>query len=116
MANHTEEPLHDAARRACAYLEVIQERKVAPDPAAVGRLSALEVPLPDGTVPGAQTIEILDRVVAPTTLGIAGPRFFGFVIGGALPVTVAASWMATAWDQNTGYDASTPGVSRLEQV
>ena len=47
---------------------------------------------------------------------MAGPRFFGFVIGGSLPVTVAANWLATAWDQNTGYAAPTPGASRLEEI
>ena len=49
-------------------------------------------------------------------MAMAGPRFFGFVIGGSLPVTVAANWLATAWDQNTGYAAPTPGVSRLEEI
>jgi glutamate/tyrosine decarboxylase-like PLP-dependent enzyme len=47
---------------------------------------------------------------------MAGPRFFGFVIGGSLPISLAANWLAAAWDQNTGYDASTPGVARLEEV
>jgi glutamate/tyrosine decarboxylase-like PLP-dependent enzyme len=49
-------------------------------------------------------------------MAMAGPRFFGFVIGGSLPVTVAANWLATAWDQNTGYAAPTPGASRLEEI
>jgi glutamate/tyrosine decarboxylase-like PLP-dependent enzyme len=47
---------------------------------------------------------------------MAGPRFFGFVFGGALPVTVAANWLGGAWDQNTGLFFSTPGVSRLEEI
>src|SRR3954452_4672203 len=47
---------------------------------------------------------------------MAGPRFFGFVIGGALPVTVAANWLAGAWDQNTGLYAPTPATSRLEEI
>jgi glutamate/tyrosine decarboxylase-like PLP-dependent enzyme len=49
-------------------------------------------------------------------MAMAGPRFFGFVIGGALPATVAANWLATAWDQNAALHEVTPGVSRLEQV
>jgi glutamate/tyrosine decarboxylase-like PLP-dependent enzyme len=58
----------------------------------------------------------LDDLVSPATMAMAGPRFFGFVIGGALPVTVAASWLATAWDQNTGLYPATPGTSELETV
>ncbi len=49
-------------------------------------------------------------------MGMAGPRFFGFVIGGALPVAVAANWLATAWDQNTGLYAATPGTAHIEQA
>jgi glutamate/tyrosine decarboxylase-like PLP-dependent enzyme len=49
-------------------------------------------------------------------MAMAGPRFFGFVIGGALPVTVAANWLAAAWDQNSALYEVTPGTSHLEEV
>jgi glutamate/tyrosine decarboxylase-like PLP-dependent enzyme len=49
-------------------------------------------------------------------MAMAGPRFFGFVIGGALPVTVAANWMATAWDQNSALHKVTPATAALEQI
>src|SRR5438874_1857132 len=45
-----------------------------------------------------------------------GGRFFGFVIGGSLPVTVAASWLASAWDQNGGLVVTAPINARLEKV
>ena len=44
-------------------------------------------------------------------MGMAGPRFFGFVIGGSLPVTLAANWLAGAWDQNSAYYNATPGTA-----
>ena len=44
------------------------------------------------------------------------PRFFGFVIGGSLPVTVATNWLTTAWDQNAVMNEVTPAVSMLERV
>ena len=47
---------------------------------------------------------------------LAWPRFFGFVIGGSMPVTIASNWLATAWDQNTGLHAVTPGTSQIEVV
>ena len=46
----------------------------------------------------------------------AGGRFFGFVIGGSLPVTVAASWLATTWDQNAGLVVTSPVSATLENV
>ena len=47
---------------------------------------------------------------------MAGPRFFGFVIGGAVPVALAAGWLVTAWDQNAGLFAATPVSTVLEEV
>ena len=47
---------------------------------------------------------------------MAGGRFFGFVIGGALPITVASNWLATAWDQNAALHGPTPGVAALEHA
>jgi len=47
---------------------------------------------------------------------MTGPRYFGFVIGGSLPVTVATNWLTTAWDQNVGMHEVTPITSTLELV
>ena len=49
-------------------------------------------------------------------MAMAGPRFFGFVIGGSLPVTLAANWLAGAWDQNAAYYNSTPSAAVIEQT
>ena len=51
-------------------------------------------------------LALLDEVGSPATMGIAGPRFFGFVIGGSLPAALAANWLATAWDQNAAFDSA----------
>ncbi|MEP7245452.1 MAG: pyridoxal-dependent decarboxylase, partial [Gammaproteobacteria bacterium] len=108
--------LDDAAARARAYLASLGERSVAPTADAVSALSQLDVPLPAESARAGETLALLDRMVSPATLGIAGPRFFGFVIGGSLPTALAANWLAGAWDQNAALYASTPGVARLEQV
>jgi glutamate/tyrosine decarboxylase-like PLP-dependent enzyme len=109
------ELLRDAAARASAYLDGLATRKVAPDRATIDRLDALDIALPERGVADATAIAALDAL-SPATMAMAGPRFFGFVIGGALPVTVAANWIAGAWDQNSAYFNATPATARLEQV
>jgi glutamate/tyrosine decarboxylase-like PLP-dependent enzyme len=108
--------LDDAARRARAYLDALNTRSVAPTAGAVAALRQLDEPLPAGPSAAGATLALLDRVVSPATLASAGGRFFGFVIGAALPEALAANWLAGAWDQNAGLYESMPGVSYLEAV
>jgi glutamate/tyrosine decarboxylase-like PLP-dependent enzyme len=108
--------LDDAAQRATAYLDSLRNRPVSPRPDAIDRLRILDTPLPQKSTASEEVLARLDEFVSPATMAMAGPRFFGFVIGGSLPVALAANWLAAAWDQNAGYDASTPGVARLEEI
>ena len=104
-----------AAERAIRYLEGLNGRGVAPHPAAVAHLAELDVPLPDHPSPAEETLALLDSYNA-ATMALAGPRFFGFVIGGVLPTTLAANWLAGAWDQNSALAAVTPFTAKLEDV
>jgi len=45
-------------------------------------------------------VKLLDEIGSPATIANMGGRFFGGVVGGALPASVAAHWLADAWDQN----------------
>jgi glutamate/tyrosine decarboxylase-like PLP-dependent enzyme len=109
------ELLSAAAERGIRYLEGLDERGVAPDSTVVARLSELDVPLPQSPSSAEDTIALLDSYSA-ATMAMAGPRFFGFVIGGALPVSVAANWLASAWDQNAALAGVTPLTTKLEDV
>jgi glutamate/tyrosine decarboxylase-like PLP-dependent enzyme len=111
-----EQLLENAALRSARYLSEIQERAVAASPEAVARLAALREPLPAGPSDPADVLALLDEVGSPATMAMAGPRFFGFVIGGSLPAALAANWLAAAWDQNAAFDSVTPAVSTLEAV
>src|SRR5881227_2690574 len=75
------ELLTATAERAIRYLEGLNERGVAPDPAVVARLAELDIPLPTDPSPAEETMALLDSYSA-ATMAMAGSRFFGFVIGG----------------------------------
>ena len=110
------ELLTDASTRAIRYLDGLDTRAVAPTAAALAQLHSFDEALPEKPTDPAETLRLLDETGSPATMAMAGSRFFGFVIGGSLPVTLAANWLAGAWDQNSALYRSTPGVSYLEQV
>ncbi len=108
--------LEDAAGRAQAYLAKLAERRVAPGPEAVGALARLDFPLPASGRDPAQVLALLDDVGSPATVATAGPRYFGFVNGGTLPVATAAAWLTAAWDQNAALAVMSPVAARLDDI
>src|SRR5882672_2891812 len=110
------ELLHSVAQRAARYLEDVNDRRVGPSAEAVRGLDRFLEPLPDGQTAPEEVIRILDEIGSPATMGIAGPRFFGFVIGGSLPAALGANWLASAWDQNAGLFIASPVATVLEEV
>jgi glutamate/tyrosine decarboxylase-like PLP-dependent enzyme len=110
------ELLHSVADRATRYLDELKERRVSPAAAAVRNLDGFLEPFPEGPTAPEDVIRMLDEIGSPATMAMAGPRFFGFVIGGSLPAAVGANWLASAWDQNAGLFAATPVSAFLEEV
>ena len=116
MTDSTRQLLADAARRGADYLEALDGRPVFPREADVERLrGALAGEMPSGPAGGAEVLAFLDKYGSPATVASAGGRYFGFVTGGALPATLAAHVLATAWDQNSFSFISSPAASLFER-
>jgi glutamate/tyrosine decarboxylase-like PLP-dependent enzyme len=63
-----------------------------------------------------QVIEQLVETAEPGLVATAGPRYFGFVIGGSQPISVAAEWLASVWDQNAFSYVLSPAAAVAEEV
>ncbi len=111
-----EKLLSEAAERGSRYAMEISRRRVAPRPEDVARLDLLGGPLPQDTSDPADVIATLDDLGSPATMASTSGRYFGFVTGGALPVTLAANWLAGAWDQNGGLHATSPFAAKIEEI
>lgn len=107
----------DAAHRAATdYLATLDERPVWPRATLDEMRAVFGGPLPEAGVAAAEVVEELARGADPGLVAIPGGRFFGFVIGGTLPAALAADWLVSAWDQNSGSSAMTTATVALERV
>jgi glutamate/tyrosine decarboxylase-like PLP-dependent enzyme len=106
----------DVLSYAKRFLDDLPERRVGPTATPEELRVALGGDLPDEPQPGEEVIRSLIEGADPGIMGTPSPRFFGFVIGGSLPETIAADWLAAVWDQNSGLYAAAPATSILEEI
>src|SRR5262245_2630122 len=114
--NSSYQILEDASRHAHEFIEGLDSRPVGARADLAELRSRLGRELSDAGEDSGVVLEELVRDVEPGLVASAGPRYFGFVIGGALPVAVAADWLLSAWDQNGGGYVAAPALSVAEEV
>src|SRR3989442_12970469 len=97
-----EELLRATAARAARYLAGLKDRGVTPTREALANLRRLDEPLPEHPTDPAAVIALLDEIGSPATLGSAGGRVFGFVVGGVPPAAGAGNRRGGPRGSNTG--------------
>jgi glutamate/tyrosine decarboxylase-like PLP-dependent enzyme len=111
----TADLLRSTTDYAVEFLRGLPDRPVRANATRDELLAALGGPLPEH---GDAPTDVVARLRGSDdgVIGIAGPRFFGFVIGGSLPAALAADWLTSTWDQNAGAYAAGPSASVAEEV
>jgi glutamate/tyrosine decarboxylase-like PLP-dependent enzyme len=108
--------LRTAADHAEAFLTTLDERPVAARSDAAAIRDSLGGALPETGEDPAAVIDALATGAEPGLVATAGPRHFGFVIGGALPAALAADWLVTAWDQCAAFHSLSPAAAAIEEI
>ena len=108
--------LSTAAARAEAFLRTVDERPVAAPADAAAVRETLGGLLPEQGEDPEAVIEALADGAEPGVVATAGPRHFGFVIGGSLPAALAADWLVSAWDQCAAFHSLSPAAAAIEEI
>lgn len=105
-----------AASHAATYLANLGTRSIAATASVEELRRRLGKPLPETGTAAEAVIDELVRDAEGGILGSGSGRFFGWVIGGALPVAVAADWLTSTWDQNAASNATAPAEAVVEEI
>ena len=108
--------LRRTAELAIQHLAGIDARPAAAQRTQAELRAGLPGALPDAGIGGADVVEELVRGLDGGLVASPGPRYFGFVTGGALPAALAADWLTAAWDQNSFSAVSSPAAGAVEAV
>ena len=108
--------LETAYQSSMRYLRGVADRPVGSSAGASALRAKLGGPMPEQGEEPARVIAALARDADPGIVATAGPRYFGFVVGGSLPAALGADWLASPWDQNAGLFVLSPAAAAVEEI
>lgn len=98
------------------FLDELHDRPVGPRESMRDIVNRLNQPLPTDGDASSRVVDWIVEALEPGLVASAGPRYFGFVIGGGLPSAIAADWLTSVWDQNVALEAMSPALAAVEIV
>ena len=108
--------LRETAEKSIRWLEALPFRRVGPWASAEELRKSLGGSLNEEGMNPSEVLSFFSQEAEPGLTGSPGPRYFGFVTGGALPASLAADWLSSAWDQNAVLAVSSPAASAAEDI
>ncbi len=115
-AEEFRDALDSAHAHATGWLQSVPTRPVGPTRNADELLADFSMPLQEHPIDALSVVDELARLAEPGLMSMPSGRFFGWVIGGTLPASMAADWLVSAWDQNAAMRMATPATAAAEQV
>ncbi len=112
----SKELLELAKKYSYDYIDSLQEKEVYPSVSDIEKLKYFEENMPEEGTSPAVILDMLHEYGSNAATNLSSGKYFGFVCGGILPVSLATKWLSDTWDQNSGLFAMSPIASKLEEV
>lgn len=98
------------------YMDSVRDKRVYPAPEAIKGLEIFNEPIPELPSDPSDILNLLHKYGSPAAVAQTAGKYFGFVNGSAIPVSIAAKWLSDVWDQNAALYVISPVASKLEEI
>lgn len=106
----------NVASEANQYFELLQDTSIGVTSSIEEIKSSVDSDLPNE---GEEPLTVIKKLISSVKKGLIhsqSSRYFGFVIGGSTPTSIAADWLTSVWDQNAQVYNTSPAASIIEDI